>query len=549
MRKMHHVVVLDELAREGLDLLQEAEEIEFDVRKGLKGDELREVLYQYDGALCRSGVEITGSVLGGNRRLRAIVRAGVGTDNIDKRAAARRGIVVMNTPTGNTLSTAEHTFALLLALSRNIAPAHQSLIEGTWDRGAYIGSELADKILGVVGLGRVGREVAKRALAFQMRVLAYDPYVSADQAAELGIEPVEDVKAMLPRVDYLTVHTPLIVETRNLIGVEEIRLLKPGARLINCARGGIYNEAALLEGIKSGKLGGVALDVYEDEPFTDSPLFRMPNVLCTPHLGANTEEAQAQVSVEAVQLLIDFLTKGEIRHAVNTSSIDPTILRSLRGYLEVAYRLGLLLAQWHGGGASSCGLHYRGEVSQKDTRLLTTSFCAGLLERALEEEVNIVNAEILLHERGIELVEESRSDMGAFSSSILAEVRVEELTYHAGGTLFGNELPRLIQLGDYRLEAYLEGILLIFTHNDVPGIIGSVGTIFGRHNVNIAQMAVGRSGDAPGGDAIGVLNLDGIPPAEAIEEVEGQEYIHSVDVIKLPEAGIRPLWLQARSSG
>ena len=549
MRKMHRVVVLDELAREGLDLLQEAEEIEFDVRKGLKGDELREVLYQYDGALCRSGVEITGSVLGGNRRLRAIVRAGVGTDNIDKRAAARRGIVVMNTPTGNTLSTAEHTFALLLALSRNIAPAHQSLIEGTWDRGAYIGSELADKILGVVGLGRVGREVAKRALAFQMRVLAYDPYVSADQAAELGIEPVEDVKAMLPRVDYLTVHTPLIVETRNLIGVEEIRLLKPGARLINCARGGIYNEAALLEGIKSGKLGGVALDVYEDEPFTDSPLFRMPNVLCTPHLGANTEEAQAQVSVEAVQLLIDFLTKGEIRHAVNTSSIDPTILRSLRGYLEVAYRLGLLLAQWHGGGASSCGLHYRGEVSQKDTRLLTTSFCAGLLERALEEEVNIVNAEILLHERGIELVEESRSDMGAFSSSILAEVRVEELTYHAGGTLFGNELPRLIQLGDYRLEAYLEGILLIFTHNDVPGIIGSVGTIFGRHNVNIAQMAVGRSGDAPGGDAIGVLNLDGIPPAEAIEEVEGQEYIHSVDVIKLPEAGIRPLWLQARSSG
>ena len=549
MRKMHRVVVLDELAREGLDLLQEAEEIEFDVRKGLKGDELREVLFQYDGALCRSGVEITGSVLGGNRRLRAIVRAGVGTDNIDKRAAARLGVVVMHAPMGNTLSTAEHTFALLLALSRNIAPAYRSLVEGTWERSAYIGSELADKVLGVVGLGRIGREVAKRALAFEMRVLGYDPYVSVDQAAELGIEPVEDVKAMLPRVDYLTVHTPLIAETRNLIGAEEIRLLKPGARLINCARGGIYNEAALLEGIKSGKLGGVALDVYEDEPFIDSPLFRLPNVLCTPHLGANTEEAQAQVSLEAVQLLIDFLTTGEIRHAVNTSSIDPTILRSLRGYLDVAYRLGLLLAQWHGGGASSCSLHYRGEVSQKDTRLLTAAFCAGFLERALEEEVNIVNSEILLHERGIELVEESRSDMGAFSSSILAEVEVEERTYRAGGTLFGNELPRLIQLGDYRLEAYLEGILLVFTHNDVPGIIGSVGTIFGRHLVNIAQMAVGRSGDAPGGDAIGVLNLDGIPPRDAIAEVEGQEYIHSVDVIKLPDAGVRPLWLQAPSSG
>ena len=549
MRKMHRVVVLDELAREGLDLLQGEEGIEFEVRRGLKGEGLREALFHYDGALCRSGVEITGAVLRGNRRLRAIVRAGVGTDNIDKRAAARRGIVVMNTPGGNTLSTAEHTFALLLALSRNIAPAHQSLIEGTWDRGAHIGSELADKILGVVGLGRVGREVAKRALAFQMRVLGYDPYVSADQAAELGVEPVEDVRAMLPRVDYLTVHTPLIAETRNLIGAEEICLLKPGARLINCARGGIYNEAALLEGIKSGKLGGVALDVYEDEPLADSPLLRMPNVLCTPHLGANTKEAQAQVSMEAVQLLIDFLTKGQIRHAVNAASINPTILRSLGGYLEVAYRLGLLLAQWHGGGASSCSLHYRGEVSQKDTRLLTAAFCAGLLERALEEEVNIVNAENLLHERGIELVEESRSDKGAFSSSILAEVRVEEWTYRAGGTLFGNELPRLIQLGDYRLEAYLEGILLVFTHIDVPGIIGSVGTIFGRHHVNIAQMAVGRSGDAPGGDAIGVLNLDGIPPAEAIAEVEVQEYIHSVDVIKLPEAGIRPLWLQERSSG
>jgi D-3-phosphoglycerate dehydrogenase len=349
---------------------------------------------------------------------------------------------------------------------------------------------------------------------------------------------------MLPRLDYLTVHTPLTPETKNLIDFDQLDQLKPGVRLINCARGGIYNEAALLKGLETGKLAGVALDVFENEPCTDSPLFQMPGALCTPHLGASTEEAQTKVAIEAVELIVNFLSNGEIRHAVNTAAIDPKVLHSLRGYLNVAYRLGVLLAQWHRGGASVCTLEYRGEVTEKDTRLLTSAFCVGLLERALDEEPNIVNAVVLLRERGIELVEQSRSDMGAFRSSIRAVIVADGCEYIASGTLFGNDMPRLVRLGEYRLEAYLDGNLMIFSHDDVPGMIGVVGTIFGRHNVNIAQMAVGRAGDNPGGASIGVLNLDEVPPAEAIEEVLQHPSIRSVDVIELPPSGGGPSWLR-----
>ena len=525
-------------------MLDAAAGIDYEVRTGLAGDALREALRQFDGAICRSGVKITAGALEGNRRLRAIVRAGVGTDNIDRVAATRQGIVVMNTPTGNTVSTAEHTFALMLGLSRNIAPAFQSLKEGRWERNAYMGTQLADKTLGIVGLGRVGQEVAKRALVFQMRVLGYDPFLSTEQARRLGIEPVEKVREMLPQVDYLTVHTPLTPETKGLIGAEEIALLKPGARLINCARGGIFNENALVEGLKQGKLAGVALDVYAKEPCTEHPLFSMPNTLCTPHLGASTEEAQTQVAVEAVQLLINFLTTGEIRHAVNMAAVDPATLEALRGYLDVVYRLGLLIAQWHEGSTASCLLRYRGEVAQKNTKLLTAAFCAGLLERALDEPVNIVNAEVLLRERGIKLSEQLIHKMGAFRSSITAAVTGDGTTRRAGGTLFGTNMPRLVSLDDYRLEAYLDGNLLLFSHDDVPGIIGKVGTILGSYNVNIAQMAVGRERDAPGGPAIGVLNLDSPSSQQPINEVLAVAGIHRVKLIVMPARGELPPWLQ-----
>lgn len=540
---MPNILVLDPLAPEGLEILKQAPHVQHEVRTGLKGDGLRAALAEFDGAICRSGVKITADSLAGNRRLKAIVRAGVGVDNIDLEAATRLGIVVMNTPAGNTLSTAEHTIAMMMALSRNIAPAYHSLIQGTWDRKSYMGTQLADKTLGVVGLGRIGQAVAARAKALQMRVLGFDPFLSPERVKELGIEPVNSVREMLPLVDYLTVHTPLTDETRNLIDHKELELIKPGARLINCARGGIYNEEALLAGLKSGRLAGVALDVFTNEPCTDSPLFGMPGVLATPHLGASTEEAQAQVSAEGATLLVEFLTTGAVRHAVNMTPLDPKKLASLRGYLDVAYRLGLLLAQMSRGAAKSCRLHYRGEVASKDTKLITATFAAGLLKHALVESINIVNAEVLLRERGIELIEECRSELGAFSSLITAEVVTADKTHRAAGTVFGNRMVRLVQLEEHRLEAYLDGILMIFTHKDVPGIIGKVGTIFGEHRVNIAQMSVGRASDLPGGDAIGVLNLDNLPPEEALNRVLEHPDIHSVSVIRLPAAGELPPWM------
>jgi D-3-phosphoglycerate dehydrogenase len=539
---MPRVIVLDTLAPEGLELLKAAPEIEYEVRTGLKGDALREALALFDGAICRSGVQITADSLEGNRRLKAVVRAGVGTDNIDKDAATRHGIVVMNTPGGNTLSTAEHTIALMLALSRNIAPAYESLKSGKWERNKYMGTQVAGKTLGIIGLGRIGVAVARRARTLEMNVLGYDPFMSHERAKELGVEPVETVADMLPRVDYLTVHTPLTDETRGLIGPAQIEKMKRGVRLINAARGGIYEEAALVEGLKSGKIAGVALDVFASEPCTDSPLFGMPGVVCTPHLGASTEEAQTQVAVEAVELLVAYLTTGAIRHAVNVASLDPKTLASLRGYLDVAYRLGMLLAGMESGGVRACRLLYRGEIAEKETKILTAVFAAGLLQGALDQEVNLVNAELLLKQRGIKLSEESRTEMGSFRSSMTAEVTTDQGIHRAAGTIFGQHMPRLVALDDFRLEAYLDGTLLIFRHRDVPGIIGAVGTIFGRHNVNIGQMAVGRS--APGGEAVGVLNLDGEPSPEALAEVRQHPAITSAVVVRLPPAGQLPPWLQ-----
>ena len=537
------ILVLDPIAQEGFDLLNAEHGFEYEVRTGLKGEELRRSLNEFDGAIVRSGVKITAESLEGNKRLRAIVRAGVGTDNIDKNAATRLGCVVMNTPAGNTLSTAEHAFALMLGLSRSIAPAYQSLCDGKWDRKSFMGAQLADKTLGIIGMGRIGREVATRGLAFGMRVIAYDPFLSDEAAIKMGVEKANVVAELLPRVDYLTVHTPLTDETKYLVGMKQLELLKKGVRLINCARGGIYEEAALVEGLKRGIIAGVALDVFEEEPCTNSPLYGMPGVVCTPHLGASTEEAQTQVAIEGIQLLINFFKTGEIRHAVNVASLDPKTLDALRGYLDAAYRLGMLMAQWHNGSISACQLNYRGEVADKDTKLLNASFCAGLLQKAMADDVNIINSEMLLRERGIELTENRNRELGAFSSSITAEVSGSGQRVKAGVTVFGNNMSRLISIDDYRLEAYLDGHMLFFTHTDVPGIIGRVGTVFGQHQVNIGQMSVGRATQQPGGHAIGVLNLDGIPPKIALDQLMAISAIEKVQMVELPALGVLPDWL------
>jgi D-3-phosphoglycerate dehydrogenase len=540
---MARIVVLDNLSQDGLDLLQSAGNIQYEVRTGLKGEALRNTLLEFDGAICRSGVQITAQALEGNRRLRAIARAGVGTDNIDKEAATRLGIVVMNTPGGNTVSTAEHTIALMLALSRNICPAYDSLIQGRWDRKQYMGKQLAGKTLGIIGMGRIGQAVATRAMSFEMKVLAYDPFLSAQRAKELGVKTCSSATEMLPDVDYLTVHTPLNESTRNLIGRDAVGMIKQGARLVNCARGGIFDEQALVDGLRSGRLGGVALDVYSSEPCTDSPLFGMPNVLCTPHLGASTNEAQSSVAVEAVELLVDFFTTGAIRQSVNMSPLDPATLATLRGYLNLAWRLGLLMAQVDHAPPTMCKLRYRGEVAAKETGLLSSAFAAGLMQHAMDEEVNIVNANVILRDRGIELVEERSSDISDFSSMITAEVVSDQRTAVASGTLFGDTMPQLVQKGECRLESYLDGTLMIFLHRDVPGVIGRVGSVFGRHQVNIAAMSVGRPTNKPGGEAIGVLALDSRPSAEALAEVNAMDAVRRVWIVQLPPAGEMPAWM------
>ena len=536
------VIVLDNIAEEGLAKLKAAKDIEFDIKTGLKGEELKAELANYDGAVCRSGVKITAESLEGNKKLKAIVRAGVGTDNIDKPASTRLGIVVMNTPAGNTVSTAEHAMALLLGLSRNVAPAMESLKAGRWDRKKFQGSQISGKTLGVIGLGRIGQEISARARAFGMRVIGYDPFLTGERASELGITKVEEVNELLPDVDYLTVHTPLTPETTNLISHEEVKLLKPGARLINCARGGIYDNEALVAGLESGHLGGVALDVYPDEPCTDNPLFQMDNVLCTPHLGASTDEAQIEVAIEAVDLLINYLSTGEIRSAVNTISLDPKTLNKLRHHLNVAHRLGLLLSQWHGGAIDHCELEFQGDLAGEDSRPLVSAFCAGLIG-SISSEANIINAEMLCRERGIEIIRTANPEHGVFSSMISATVSGDGVTRSASGTLFGKNMPRLVKLDDYQTETFMDGNLMVFDHTDVPGIIGYVGNLLGEEGVNIAQMAVGRNSDQSGGRAIGVLNLDNTATDAVLKRIIENESILSAQVIKLPAIKTLPDWL------
>ena len=540
--KVARVIVLDNIAEEGLAKLRAAKNIEFDIKTGLKDEELKFELANYDGAVCRSGVQITAESLEGNSTLKAIVRAGVGTDNIDKPASTRLGIVVMNTPAGNTVSTAEHAIALLLGLSRNIAPAMESLKAGCWDRKKFQGSQVSGKTLGVIGLGRIGQGVAARAKAFGMKIVGFDPFLTGERAKELGIEKVEQVKDLLPEVDYLTVHTPLTPETTNLISHDEVKLLKPGVRLINCARGGIYDNEALIEGLKSGHLGGVALDVYPEEPCTDNPLFHMDNVLCTPHLGANTDEAQVEVAIEAVDLLVNYLSTGEIRSAVNTVSLDPKTLNALRHHLDVAYRLGLLLAQWHGGAIDHCQLEFQGELAEIDSRPLVSAFCAGLIGHIFNE-ANIVNSEMLCRERGIEIVRTANPDHSVFSSMISATVSGDGLKRSATGTLFGKNMPRLVKLDDYQTETFMDGNLMVFDHSDIPGIIGYVGNLLGEEGVNIAQMAVGRNGDKSGGRAIGVLNIDSTTTDGVLEKITKNEAILSAELIQLPAIKELPDWL------
>ncbi|HEY2154908.1 MAG TPA: phosphoglycerate dehydrogenase, partial [Isosphaeraceae bacterium] len=377
----YRVLVTDKLAEEGLDLLRSQPGLEVVVNTKLDPAGLRAALAEADGIVIRSATQLTAEVLKDQPRLKAIVRAGVGVDNIDASAATRQGIVVMNTPGGNTVSTAEHTMALILALSRNVGAANASLKGGKWDRNKFTGSQVGGKTLGIVGLGRVGLAVAKRAQGFDMNVVGFDPFLSAERAQELGVESVSRLSDLWGRCDYITLHTPLSAETRNIIGRDELAEMKDGVRLINCARGGLIDEAALLEALNSGKAAGAAIDVFDPEPPpADHPLVVHPKTLVTPHLGASTEEAQVSVAVEAARLLIDFFERGQIKFSVNMPSLDRAELADLQSYLDLGRRMGMLHAQMDRGTVKGATLRYRGEVASKNTKLITASFAAGWME-------------------------------------------------------------------------------------------------------------------------------------------------------------------------
>src|SRR5262245_26952005 len=538
---MPRVLIADKLEVTGIELLTAAG-IEVDNRPGLKGDELKAAIRGADAVICRSQPKLTAEYFDNPGKLRAVARAGVGVDNIDVSAATRKGVVVMNTPGGNTVSAAAHTIALLLTLARRIPAADATMKAGGWDRNKFVGTEVAGKTLGVVGLGRIGREVARRAKAMDMHVIALDPFVTAAKASELGYELVASLDELLPKVDFLTLHVPGGDKTKSLLGARELGLMKKTARVLNVARGGIVDEKALAEALAVGTIAGAGVDVFSAEPIVaDNPLLKSPNVVLTPHLGASTVEAQENVAVEAAQLIADYLLKGQVANAVNMASVDPKELAEVRPYVDLARRLGLLHAQLAHGAVRKATLTYKGDLAGRKTRLLTAAFTAGLLEYRLSEDVNLVNAEVLARDRGVEIAESHNPKKGDFAALLHTEVETEKGSNVAAGTLFGDQYVRLVQLGPYRMEGYLDGVLLVFTHRDLPGLIGFVGTIFGTHGVNIAQMTVGRQ--TPGGEAIGILNLDSPPPEPALAAVKGHPAIRSLTVVKLPPAGELPGWL------
>lgn len=541
---MYRILITDNLSPAGLEILENIEGIEIDNRSGLSPEEVREALKEADGIIIRSATKLTEEVLQGQPRLKVIVRAGVGVDNIDLAAATREGIVVMNTPAGNTLSTAEHAVAMMMALSRNIAPASAGMKEGKWDRKLYTGTQLAGKTIGIIGLGRIGLAVAQRAIGLEMKVIGFDPFLSPEKAAEYGIELLRDIDEIVPQIDYLSVHTPLTDETRGLINAARIAKMKKGVRMINCARGGIIDENDLADAIEAGQVAGAALDVFTQEPPTDRRLVELPQVLTTPHLGASTSEAQELVAVEAVDLITTYLLKNEIRHAINMAPVSGAEMETMKLYLDLAYRLGLLVAQSNKkGGIKAAKLEYRGDAASKNRNLMNSAFAAGLLEAALDEKVNIVNAELMARDRGIEFEETCSSDSKSFSTLIQATLVTDSGDIVAAGTIFGNQFLRLVRLGDYHMESYLDGQLLIYHHLDLPGLIGYIGTVLGKHDVNIANMALGRQKDEPGGHSTAVLNLDSEPSEAAVKEISEHENVEGVELVHLPPAGAPLPWV------
>ncbi|MDX6712262.1 MAG: D-3-phosphoglycerate dehydrogenase / 2-oxoglutarate reductase [Blastocatellia bacterium] len=504
-----NIFVADDVSESGLEPLKQAG---FQLRKqiGLKGQDLLDAVSQCDGLIVRSETKVTAEMMDAATRLRVVGRAGVGVDNIDVPAATSRGIVVMNAPDGNTITTAEHALALLIALARNIPQANQSLRAGKWERKKFLGAELRGKTLGIVGLGRIGRVVAHHANAFGMKILAFDPFVAPDQARDLNIE-IASLDEVFANADFLTVHTPLTSETRGIIGARAFSLMKPGVRVINCARGGLIDEAALVSAVKEGRVAGAAIDVFEQEPPpADHPLLQLEQVIVTPHLGASTKEAQEGVAVTVAEQMRDYLSSGALRGAVNVPAVGSQELATLNPYLNLAASLGRLQAQIVEDPIREVRLEFAGEIADLDAAPVTRSFVAGLLS-GISARVNAVNAFLIAEERGITITTSYlRGSIATAAPALRTIVATSQSEQTVAGTLFGrvggDAEGRITEINGFRLEALPQGHMLLTRNRDIPGVIGKIGAIMGENNVNISRFYLGRH--ERGGEAMAVIETD-----------------------------------------
>ena len=528
---MNKVLVSDLLSQQGLDVLTESGDFEVDVILDLSHQELLDRIADYNALLIRSATKVTAEVIDAATQLKVVGRAGVGVDNIDVQAATRNGILVVNTPTGNTIAAAEHTIAMLLALSRNIVPAGISLKNRTWRRNDFIGVELYGKIFGTIGLGRIGREVTKRVQAFGMQVIAYDPYISASAAEKIGIRLV-DREALFQESDYISIHTHLNAETYHSIGASEFALMKPSCRLINCARGGIIDEDALYHALKTEQFAGAALDVFEDEPATDTPLLDLENVLALPHLGASTSEAQEHVAVEVAQQVRNALRGQPVANAVNQPNIDPRTLDILGPYLELAEKIGSFHAQIVEGQISAIKIHYNGTLFQEeDVTPVTVALQKGLLAPVLAN-VNYVNAPFLIKQRGISVTETKSESEANYANSIAITVTTDKGETVIEGTAYGKKDIRIVSIDQLHINVRPTGHILLIYNSDQPGMIGLMGTILGEHNINIADMTVGRSRLSE--LAVTLINVDSPVPRHVLQMIASQKKIDFVKQVFLP---------------
>lgn len=517
------VLISDNLHQAGVDILKQHPNIEVDFRPGLGPEELQEAIQEADGLAIRSATKVTADLINTAARLKVIGRAGTGLDNVDIPAASKRGIVVMNTPGGNTITTAEHAISLMLALARNIPQAVQTMRDGLWEKKKYQGTEIFNKTLGIIGLGRIGSVVAERALGLKMRVIVFDPFITKELASSLGVEAVS-LDELLARSDFITIHTPKTKETTKLLGKKAFHKMKPGVRVINCARGGIVDEAALYEALTEGKVAAAALDVFETEPPpADFPLRTLPNVILTPHLGASTEEAQANVSVAICEQILEYLLYGTIMNAVNAPSVGREALMQLRPYLTLSEALGSFLAQTTEGAISSVSVGFIGEVSKLDTKPLTHSILKGLLFPVMGDEVNYVNAPTVAAQRGITVREEKIEAVEDFTNLIRLTVRAGMEENTVTGTIFGKYEPRLVSINKFRLEAIPEGHMLFLYNTDRPGVIGAIGTTIGNHKINIARMTVGQEKER--GQNVILLTTDTPVTPECLKQVQDLPHV------------------------